>query len=137
MNLGKFKIPDNGIIEKIEKQTLEEYLGDAERVNKFVSGITKFPKNVNTEELKHEFIEKKLSESVLVFTIKYVSDVSGTMKDTTFTQFLNIPVTESGYQKSNIRNIKNINNFPDDLENWTGKSVRLTTDKNGYIAMLK
>lgn len=137
MNLGEFKIPENGIIEKIEKVLLAVYLGNSERIKKFADGIKTFPKNATTQELKMEYVKQKLGENVLVFTIKYFSEVTGERKEVSFTKFLNIPVTESGYQKSNLRNIKNINNLPDNLQDWIGKNVRLTTDKNGYIDMLK
>ena len=121
------KFPSTGRILKLENHILKEHLG--ENLEAWKESVTKFPKNVKTRTEKEEYLKARADEEVLVVYF----DVQGVEYDNFFT----IPRTQGGYQQSNLRKVRVLNELPPNTKDWVGKEVKINQNDKGFPELSK
>ena len=128
---GKFK----GKIVKSEDIPLKQHLEKPEIIENYKKGMDKnlpdFLKEKGTTQKEiDDYKNKRLDAVVTVITYEV------TIKDEprTYTEWFNIPVT--GYKKSNIKKVKDLNELPDNTDDWVGKTINAYPDSSGFLKLI-
>lgn len=131
LKTGKFK----GIIVKSVDIPLREQLKTSGIIDKFKKGMDKnlpvfLREKGTTQDEIDEYKEKRLNAIVTVITFEV--EIKGETRY--YTEWFNIPVT--GYKKSNIKKVKDLNELPDNTADWVGKTINSYPDANGFLKLI-
>lgn len=121
--------PELGVITKMQNKLLVEQLGA--NVELWKDSVTKFPKHVKTRAEKEEYLKARLGEEVLVISFKIGSATAE------YDNFFTIPKTQGGYQQSNLRKVKTLNNLPRNTKDWLNKGVKIIKNDKGFPEIAK
>lgn len=133
VNLEEIKMEQfEGIISQVVEMSLRDFLETPEKVSAFKKGMTKYPRNINTEKERENYRNLRLDSTVLV--IYYSVET----KDRTYNnkEFLNIP-NSVGWSRSKVKAFREKNNLPMKTEEWVNKKIRVELNKDGFLKLLE
>lgn len=133
VNLEAYKAESwKGQITSVEQQKLRDFLETPEKIQAFKDGMTRYPKSVKTEKQREEYRETRIDTTVLVIGYHVVLND----KEYNNKEFFNIP-TITGWGRSKLKAFREKNDLSFNTEEWKGKPITVSINKDGYLRLLE